>query len=127
MKPEFYWQSLVFIVVYIALMLIYKKITEKGIAKDKLLHGVLSFFIVIFFSLFFHALHVSLIVTLIWSTVITAMIGFTKELYDKYTHHGTYDLKDLWADLIGIGFGVVITIATFIAAKWFYSLDFIVI
>ena len=117
MKTEFYWQTLVFFAIYIVLMLIYKKISEKGIAKDKLLHGSLSFLIVVLLALFFKSIVDSMFLITIFAVGLTIMIGITKELYDYFSGRGHCDIKDVVADLIGIGFGTAMIIAMFIAAS----------
>lgn len=69
---------------------------------DGLLHILCSLILVCIFDIFF---------PLIIAILLTAIIGIGKEvIYDKLLKKGTFDKKDLIADLIGIILGSVISL-----------------
>lgn len=69
------------------------------IAADKILHIETSALLVIVLSILFP----------LWlSTLLVVCIGIGKEIYDKH-HNGCSDIKDIYADIIGIALGILIT------------------
>lgn len=70
-------------------------------AKDKLLHAVLSMILVVVLAK----------IDVGAAIVITAMAGLIKEACDKLSGKGTSDVADLMADAVGIFIGAMIALA----------------
>ena len=66
---------------------------------DKLKHLIVSCAEVIVLSLF---------VNLMLAVLITIGLGIIKEIYDSYQPNNKFDWWDMVANLVGIGFGVLI-------------------
>ena len=58
--------------------------------------------------MFFLSLFILLRESLIFSLIITSIIGIAKEIYDKYTPGRECDIKDVIADALGIIAGIII-------------------
>lgn len=87
-----------------------KKITDL-ISIDKLLHFVISFVIVV--TLFNMLILIGLkdfILCIVVSTIITFLIGVGKEFYDKFRKGTYFSFGDLFADIIGIIYGLTLVI-----------------
>lgn len=71
---------------------------EKFIKIDKVYHFVISYSLLLTFSL---------VLSLAVSVAVVFLIGVLKEIYD-YHDYGLFDVKDLAADAAGISAGVLI-------------------
>lgn len=71
--------------------------------KDKFLHAVLSMILVVMLAK----------IDVGAAIVITAMIGLIKEAIDGLSGKGTPDVKDLYADAIGIFIGAMIALVIY--------------
>jgi len=71
---------------------------KKCIKIDKVYHFVISYSLLLTFSL---------VLSLAVSVAVVFLIGVLKEIYD-YRDYGLFDIKDLVADAVGILAGVLI-------------------
>ena len=71
-----------------------------GVAEDKYKHFILSAVLVFIFYVACHSI--------IIASVCSFIIGVLKEIYDKVSGKGVADMKDIAADIVGIGFAVII-------------------
>lgn len=90
---------------------IIRKITN-FLEPDKSLHIILSLIILV--GLF--ALTNSLFI----ATLLTILVGLFKEfIWDRAMKMGTYNVKDMYADLIGIVLGIIICCLIILHAKFY--------
>ena len=75
---------------------------------DKLIHFLMSYFLLTFLYWFLNLLTVK---TPLYSVaILVAMIGIFKEAFDEKKKKGAFDKYDLLADSIGIILGIVVSI-----------------
>lgn len=85
------------------------KIPDKWIAWDKVKHvGVSAFFSGISFSIFRDFYNNKQESSIYFSSALTFSLGLGKEFYDLKTRQGRFSYKDLAADILGIGLGLLI-------------------
>lgn len=78
-----------------------KKITNSVFAVDKLLHFSFSALIV---------LSIGMILGILPGLIIGMAIGLAKEAYDKYIKKSIWDQKDIYADIAGIIYALLLLI-----------------
>ena len=89
-------------------MMIKKLITGlASIPVDKWMHAVVSMLITVFLYKLFALTGMPLMMTLIVSSVLTAGIGVTKEVWDK-KNNGSPEIRDVVADIIGVVVGILL-------------------
>ncbi len=87
------------------------KISDKWVAWDKVKHlGVSTFLSGVSYSVFRDFYYNKKESSIYFSATLTLGAGLGKELYDKRTPHGYFSYKDLVADILGIGLGLLIAI-----------------
>ena len=84
--------------------------TLGSLRKDLIIHaGVSAFILVLLFNIL--ALIMAPSFAMLWSVFITLMIGTIKEyLIDDVLRDSTADLQDLYADVVGVVIGVIVSI-----------------
>lgn len=84
--------------------------TLGSLRKDLIIHaGVSAFILVLLFNIL--ALIMFPLSAMLWSVFITLMIGIIKEyLVDDVLRDSTPDIQDLYADLVGVIIGVIVSI-----------------
>ncbi len=86
-----------------------QKISDKWFAWDKVEHlGVSAFLSGVSYSVFRDFYNNKKESSVYFSVTLTFNLGLGKELYDKKTPQGRFSYKDLVADIVGIGLGLLI-------------------
>ena len=80
-----------------------------SIPVDKWMHTVVSMLITVFLYKLFALTGMPLMMTLIVSSVLTAGIGVTKEVWDK-KNNGSPEIRDVVADIIGVVVGILLVL-----------------